>query len=132
MDWAYEDDECWDRTLRMTPIKSLTGLRSLRLRINHYMSAALYQSAKVCGNELGLYQIRQLQFVEKLATLSLTDVKVFVSDNHDILDAFDDGDPARRCDLAWTAEDRTEFAEGIRKIILDPKGADIYAQRQKA
>ncbi len=139
MDWFFEDDKSWNRALRMTLVKSLTGLRSLRLQINYSMNAALYQSAKARGNELGLYQMRQLRFVEKFAPPSLRDVEVFVSDFPGFVgDApgfdSDDPDPAPPVNLRplWTAEDRIEYAEGIRKILLDPKGADVYAQRQKA
>ena len=112
MDWVYEDDQSWNRALRVTLIKSLTGLRSLRLQINHSMDAALYRGAK----ELGLYPMRQLQFVENLATLSLMDVEGFVSDFPRFVDdppGFDSDDPAPSVNLCpqWTAEDRIEFAE---------------------
>lgn len=133
MDWVYEDDKYWNRVLRMTLIRSLIELRSLRLQINHSMKAEVYQCAKARGNELGLFQMRQLEFVDKLAILPLTDVEVFVSDFPQLVDypSSDEDEPPADTRASWTAEDRTDYAEGIRKILLDPKGADIYAQKQK-
>ena len=132
MDWVYEDDKCWNRVLRMTLVRSLIGLRSLRLQINHSMKAEVYQCAKARGDGLGLFQMRQLKFVEKLATLPLTDVEVFVSDFPHLVDYPSDEDEAPVDTRAsWTAEDRMDYAEGIRKTLVDPKGADVYAQNQK-
>lgn len=134
MDWVYEDDKCWNRVLRITLIRSLIGLRSLRLQINHSMKAKVYQWAKARGNELGLFQMRQLEFIDKIAILPLTDVEVFVSDFPQLVDYpsdEDESEPPADTSPSWTAEDRTDYAEGIRKILLDPKGADIYAQKQE-
>lgn len=132
MDWVYEDDKCWNRVLRMTLIRSLVGLRSLRLQINHSMKAEVYQCAKARGNELGLFQMRQLQFVDKLAILPLSDVEVFVSDFPQLVDySPDEDEPPADTSASWTMEDRGDYCEGIRKILLDPKGVDIYSQRQK-
>lgn len=132
MDWVYEDDKSWNRVLRMTLIRSLIGLRTLRLQINHSMKAEVYQFAKARGNELGLFQMRQLEFVDKLAILPLTNVEVFVSDFPQLVDySPDEDEPPADTRISWTAGDRLEYAEGIRKILLDPKGADIYAQKQK-
>ena len=135
MDWVYEDDKSWNRVLRMTLIRSLIGLRSLRLQINHSMKAEVYQCAKARGNELGLFQMRLLEFVDKLAILPLTDVEVFVSDFPQLVDYPSDEDEDEApvdTRASWTAEDRMDYAEGIRNILLGPKGADVYAQNQKA
>ncbi|CAD6571180.1 MAG: hypothetical protein ASARMPREDX12_004156 [Alectoria sarmentosa] len=121
MDWAWEEDKAWNRALGMTLIRSLTGLRSLRLQINHSMEAAFYQKAKARGNVLGLFQTGNLDFVHKMAILPLTEVDVFVGDRSQQLEM----------DTLWTAEDRMEYAEGIRKILLNSRGAEIYAQNQK-
>ena len=117
MDWVWGEDQPWNDALNMTLIRHLSGLRSLRLQINHSMSAALYQEAKARGNELGLFQTRHLGFVHKMAILPLTNVEVFVGDRCQPQDA----------NALWTAEDRMEYAEGIRKILLGPKGENIFA-----
>lgn len=121
MDWAWEEDKPWNRVLGVKLIRSLTGLRKLRLHINHPMEAAFYQKAKARGDILGLFQMRQLEFVDKLAILPLTDVEVFVGDRS----------PLEKVNGLWTAEDRIEYAEEIRKILLNPRGAEKYAQEQK-
>lgn len=132
MDWVYGDDKCWNRVLRITLIRSLIGLRSLRLQINHSMRAEVYRCAKARGSELGLFQMRQLGFVDKLAILPLTDVEVFVSDFSYLVDySSDEDEPSADTRASWTAEERIDYAEGIRNILLNPKGADIYAQNQK-
>ncbi|KAF6232490.1 hypothetical protein HO173_009370 [Letharia columbiana] len=80
MDWVWGEDKPWNHVLGMTLIRSLAGLRSLRLQINHSMYATLFQEAKARGNELGLFQTRRLDFVHKMAILPLTNVEVFVGD----------------------------------------------------
>ena len=105
----------------MTLVRSLTGLRSLRLQINHSMEAAFYQKAKARGNVLGLFQTGNLDFVHKMAILPLTEVDVFVGDRSQQLEV----------DTLWPAEDRMEYAKGIRKILLNSRGAEINAQNQK-
>lgn len=34
-------------------------------------------------------------------------------------------------DALWTVDDRIEYAEGIRGILLDPKGAQRFARKQE-
>ena len=116
MNWVWDEDESYNKVLGMTLIKALTGLRSLRLQINHSMEAVHYQQMRDSGDHL--FQTRYLAFVHKMAVLPLTNVEVFVGD---------------RCDwcILWTAEDRREYAEGIRKILLNPKGEEIYGQKQE-
>ena len=121
MDWVWGEDKPYNRVLGMTLIKSLTGLRSLRLQINHSMEAALYQQMKARGNELGLFQTRYLAFVHKMAVLPLINVEVFVGDRSQPVNV----------DALWTAEDRMEYAEGIRKLLADPRGAELYTQKQE-
>ena len=119
MDWVWDEDKPYNRVLGMKLIKSLTGLRSLRLQINHSMEAAHYQQMKAFGDDL--FQTRYLTFVHKMAVLPLTNVEVFVGDRSQ----------SWYVELLWTAADRMEYAEGIRKILLDPKGAEIWAQNQE-
>lgn len=122
LDWSW-GEYSWKRVLGITLIRSLTGLRSLRLQITHTTTAASYQEANARGNELGLFQIRQRDFVHRMAILPWTDVDVEV---------FPSNRPQWSHTVAlWTVEDRTEYAEGIRKILLDPKGAEIFAQKQR-
>ena len=120
MDWSWELDKPWNKAIGITLVRSLPGLRSLRLQISHSMTAASYREAKARGSELGLFQTQYLGFAHRMATLPLTDVEVFVGDRYH----------RQSFGLDWSTKDRLEYAEGIRDILLNPKGAEIYAQDQ--
>ncbi len=136
MDWVYEDEKGWNRILGAKRLRSLTGVRSLRLQINHSMTASLYQEAQTGGDELALFQPHRWELLLKMATLPLSDVEVFVSDFPVLISdyPFDDSDivePPRHLSGLWTAEDRMEYADEIRRIMLDPKSAEKHAQFQE-
>ena len=136
MDWVYGDEKGWNRIFGVKRLRSLTGIRSLRLQINHSMEAALYHEAKVGGDELAFFQPHQHEFVLKMATIPLTDVEVFVSDYPTLISDYpysdsDSDEPPRALGDLWTAEDRTEYADEIRRILLDPKSAEKHAQFQE-
>lgn len=80
IDWVWEEDDLFDRVLNSTFIKSLTGLKCLRLRINHSEETADYQEAKARDGP-SLVQTRHLEFVRKMAVLPLVGVEVFVGDH---------------------------------------------------
>ena len=66
--------------------------------------------------------IRHLTYVEglsKLSTLPLTEVELVVRNPR-----YGNGDES------WSKADRQDFAQGLRNILLDPKGAEIYARDQ--
>ena len=114
----------WSYVLDMKFIRSLVGLRSLRLQINHKMDAAGYQRIKALWDDSDwrtAIQMR-LRFVQRLKVLPLTEVEVFIGDYS--------------CERSndkfmFTVEDRTEYADAIRRILLDPKGAESYVQDRK-
>ena len=122
MDWVWGEDGPWNRALDMTLIKSLTGMRSLRLQINHSVEAGLRDQANyqaiAWGNELALFKSEHLELVHRMAILPLINVEVFVGDRS----------PPFNLDTLWTAEDRKEYADAIRRIILDPNGAAKYTK----
>ena len=135
MDWVYEDEKGWNRSLGVKRLRSMTGIRRLRLQINHSMEAALYQKAKTGGDELAYFQPHQWEFLLKMATMPLTDVEVFVSDFPVVISDYpfyDDDivEPPRDLSGLWTAEDRIEYADEIRRILLDPQSAEKHAQFQ--
>ena len=71
--------------------------------------------------KFGLFQTRHLKFVYKMAALLLVNVEVSVGDRSQPLDA----------DWLWTAEDRIEYAEGIRSIPLDSRGVGLFTQEKE-
>ena len=127
MNCVAKEEVAWSRVLGVGLIRSLVGLRSLRLQINHSMDAAGYQWSKAREDEFSLCKIIQVRlgFVQRMKVLPLTEVEVFV------------GDYSERCregwkgwteNAMWAAGDRTEYADVIRRILLDPKGAEKWAQ----
>ena len=131
MDWICEGDRGWNRVLGMPLISRLSGLRSLSLQINLSMEAAFYETAKARGNVLCLFQMRQFEIVNKLATVPLSDVEVFVTNFPKLPTSSDDSEEPRELEPPWSFEDRVECAEEIRKVLLNPKGAEQYAHQQK-
>ena len=115
------EEAAWSRVLGMKLIRSLVGLRSLRLQMNHITDVETYQWAKA----LGLEKMMQgrLVFVQKMKVLPLNEVEVFVGD--------DSLRWPRAGAVMWAAEDRAEFAEAIRRVLLDPDGAEKYVQDQE-
>ena len=106
----------WNTALNMPLVRSLCGLRHLRLHIEHEMNARSYEFAK--SNNL-LFTTTYCEGLQKVSILPLAKVEVVVRNpqfipEHDL----------------WTKVDREEFAEGLRKILLNPKGAQIYADDQ--
>ena len=94
MDWVWEEADLFNRVLNPTfiDIRSLTGLRFLRLKINHSLETAHNQEAKAREDGLGLVQTH-LEFVRKMAVLPLVSVEVFVGDHSQPLNV----------DALWTA-----------------------------
>ena len=106
----------WNTALNMPLVRSLYGLRRLRLRIEHEMDARTYEYAK--SHNL-LFTTSYCEGLQKVSTLPLTQVEIVARNplyipEHDL----------------WTKADREDFAEGLRKILLNPKGAQIYADDQ--
>lgn len=116
MEWDTSDGKEWNQALNMALVKSVTGLRRLRLRIDHKLDATRYEWIK--SNNL-LYTITCCEGLQKVSTLPLTEVEVVVKNPQFISE-----------DDLWTKVDREDFAEGLRKILLNPKGAEIYADDQ--
>ena len=115
------EEAAWSRVLGITLIRSLVGLRSLRLQMNHTMDTETYQWIKALG--LGKMMQMRLGFVQKMKVLPLSEVEVFVCD--------DSGGWPRKGEVMWAAEDRAEYADAIRRLLLDPKGVEKYAQDQE-
>lgn len=106
----------WNSFLNMSLVKSLCGLRQLALHITFGMSATSYERAK---SDHYLYPAIYCESVQRISTLALTEVDVFVENPE-----------YNSSDLLWTKSDRKEFAEHLRDILLNPKGAEVYAEDQ--
>ena len=116
MELDFDGYKEWNTALNMPLVRSLSGLRRLRLRIESEMNARDYESAR---NHNLLCSTIYCESLQKISTLPLTEVEIVVRNPAHILEH----DP-------WTKADREEFAESLRKILLNPKGAQIYADDQ--
>lgn len=116
MEWVSYGEREWNKALNIALVRSLSGLRRLRLHIEHKMDPKEYEKAKSYDR---LYATTFYEGLKKLSTLPLTEVEIVVRNPK-----FESED-----DL-WTKLDRQDFAEGLRKILLNPKGAQIYAEDQ--
>ena len=105
----------WNQALNMALVRSLSGLRRLRLHIEYEINLEVYEVVKKCD----LYATTFLEGLKKLSTLPLTEVEIDVKIS-----------PFVPEDNLWTKLDRQDFAEGFRKVLLNPKGAQIYEERQ--
>ena len=114
MNWAWGDDRLWKHAFSTTVIISLVGLRNLRLQINHSVEAGFYRRAKTRENKLALFEPKHLALMHRMAMFPLVDVEVFVGVHFQ-----------QQCnpDAYGMAGDRKEYAEAIRKVLLDPNGA---------
>ena len=127
---SIEAKGSWNSVLDISVIRSLTGLKSLRLQFDCAIDADTYDQVKTHGATLLMSQRLEVPWVDRLATLPLSEVEVFVSCLDDRVLWDQDG----RCRLAelndslWTVQDRAEYAEEIRQRLLNPKGAELYAQ----
>ncbi len=119
MDWVWGEERNWKHWLKITLIRSLTGLRSLRLQINHSVEDAFTHTGEPWVAEFGLFNRGQVKLIHRMAMLPLTDVKIYLGDRSQLQI------PA----TFWRAENQKACAEWIRKILLDPKGAETLAQK---
>ena len=76
-------------------------------------------SYEYCKSNNLLFTTAYCEGLHKVSTLPLTEVEIFIRNpkyipEHDL----------------WTKADREDFAEGLRKILLNPEGAQIYADDQ--
>ncbi len=116
MEFIFYGYKEWNTALNMPLVRSLSGLRRLRLRIEHEMDTKDYEYAKSHDR---LFTTTYCEGLQKVSTLPLTEVEI-VTRNPQYLPEHD----------LWTKADREEFAEGLREILLNPKGAQIYADDQ--
>ena len=100
----------------MPLLNSMIGLRTLRLNILYEMKEHLWQAVKD-------YFLESTSFTDglrKLSTLPLTDAEV----------AFRISEHTPEPGL-WQKVDRDACAQKLREILLNPEGAEVYAEQQR-
>ena len=115
----------WNHVMKMPLIKSLSGLR--RLRLQHWLQFCQNTTAAASfQNSVGLGDFRwfspsgvnSLAGLRRLSVLPFNDVEVgFLN----VLDG-------EESNGAWSFSDRKRVAEVFRKELLDPKGPENYAR----
>ena len=113
MDYTEGHKE-WNSALNFAVLRSLHGLLHLRLSVEYEYPMKRFT---------GPYRISYAEGLEKIATLPLTHVEVGVKYMSYIDDEDDD-------EMRWLKAERTEYAEGLRNLLLDPAGAEVYKQKQ--
>ena len=115
VEWAF--NYRWKRCLSIALMRSLSALRCLRLNIEYkLMFADNYESAK---SHNVLYITDCFTGLKRFSALPLTEVEIFVENPK--------YEPE---DHGWTKVDRQDFAEGLRKMLLNLEGAQIYADTE--
>ncbi|KAL8847952.1 MAG: hypothetical protein Q9221_007017 [Calogaya cf. arnoldii] len=119
MEWDCGLINEWNRNLSMTLVKSLIGLRTLRLNILYDMKQRLWKTTE----DYFLQHTSWTDGLRRLSTLPLTfaEVAFRVREWRE-----EDGDTSY-----WQKDDRAKCAKDLRKILLNPQGAEVYAENQR-
>ncbi|CAF9917826.1 hypothetical protein IMSHALPRED_003758 [Imshaugia aleurites] len=107
--WGMEEAKRWNRALNIAAIRSLQGLRQVRLRI-HYILTSEDENMKNCINVFNCPS--SFEDLKKLAILPLSSIEIAVKNLPDIA-------------VFRSKAERTEYAEGLHNLLLDPEGAEI-------
>ena len=117
MEWWLETHKEWNSALTMPLVRSLSGLRNLRLLIIHDLEADIYNAVK--GNFL--HSTSWCEGLRKISILPLTSAEVHVRS----------AGLSSETRTYWTESDMAEVADGLREILLNPKGAEVYAEARE-
>ncbi|KAL8977412.1 MAG: hypothetical protein Q9205_006779 [Flavoplaca limonia] len=126
MCWGWNNDLLWNGAWTMALVKSLTGLRTLRLQV-------LGNLEKECWDFNREHFVRLSRYTEglrKFSILPLQSVEIAIR-----VSCFMDGrlfglPPEKNPEDLWQKGDRKKCAEELRNLLLDPNGAGIYANHQ--
>lgn len=117
MEQVLDEEYQWNKSLNMALVRSLSTLRRLRLNMEHKLAFTSYKPAKTHNL---LYITTFFDGLNKLSTLPLTEVEIVV-----------ESPKYESEDRLWTKVDRQDFAERLREMLLNLKGAQIYAEDQQ-
>ncbi|KAL8754572.1 MAG: hypothetical protein Q9184_005072 [Pyrenodesmia sp. 2 TL-2023] len=124
MQWGYMGEWPWNRALNLALVKSCTGLRTLRLRITLDMKKELWDRFK----DGFVQQTDYAAGLRRLSILPLTSAEVVVRTSprrHNNL-------PLARWEKGlWLRSDMDQCADEIRRLLVDPTGAEVYAKHLK-
>ena len=114
---AFNEGCQWEKSLNIALVRSLSALRRLRLNIEYKSPFTSYDPDSAERNNL-LCITAKFDRLKKLSILPVTDAEIVVVC------------PKYELEDQTTKAVRKDCAEGFRKILLNPKGAQIYAEDQ--
>lgn len=118
MDYAFNRPDKWNNALQMSVVRSLSGLRSLRLQLVYNMDVSIWP---MFGTSYFLEGAGCSEGLQRLSTLPLTAVEAVIRA------------PQRRLQtMMWKKDHREETAEALRQMLLNPKGVEVYQAAQQA
>lgn len=118
IDWQYQPHvRDWNNSLNMASVRSLSGLRKLRLQIVYSLEARDCRSNHDLNDLLA--NTFYIEGLWRLSTLPLSNVEVAVrTSRFDVKEHWGD------------QHELEEVADGLKTILLNPKGAEMYAAAQ--
>ena len=119
MSWPHQECWGWNHALILRRIRTLTGLRNLRLGIQYSQTKENFARLG-SSNSWDMIRIKSAEGLCRLAVLPLTSVEVGIWDhrhNH------------RQPYLMWDERQKRAFADALRNVLLDPNGEESWAKR---
>ena len=126
MDWTFDENSDWHSAAGQ-PARCLSGLRELWLSINHFPTTEFGEAYR----QLSLRQVLATKHftitLMGLAMLPLNRVEVVFS-SQDLCEYT--GSPSRPSwgRPAWDKQEREDYAQILRAMLLSPKGADLLRE----
>lgn len=117
MEWERGEERYWNKALSMALVKSLIGLRTLRLNILYDMKQRLWHAS----DDNFLHYTSWTDGLRRLSTLPLISAEV----------AFRIREWRSKDPSYWQKGDRDECAQDLKKMLLNPQGAEVYAEHQR-
>ncbi|KAL8760569.1 MAG: hypothetical protein Q9184_003251 [Pyrenodesmia sp. 2 TL-2023] len=131
MDWCSIGRWPWNSALNMALVKSCTGLRTLRLHITLNVEKELWDRVK----DEFVQQTEYTAGLRRLSILPLTSAEVVVrtsprySEDLVLACRHYPHPLAPEREGLWLRSDMDQCAEQIRQLLVDPKGAEVYAKQ---
>lgn len=124
MDWDMAEHRDWNSVLNIAVVRSLQGLRQLRLQIDYALESKGFEYQKSTFSNSSPYCLTHVICLKKVAILLLTHVEIVVKTS-----AYAESND--RYEKLWSKAERAEYAECLRTLLLDPKLKSTHKTRWK-
>lgn len=126
MCWSSANVMPWNSALSMALVKSFTGLQTLRLQILCNLEKDRWDHNKDHFVRLSTYT----EGIRRLSILPLQSTEIVVRSAVPTRLEFFGLHRVANPDGLWQKGDWKRCAEDLKALLLDPKGADVYADNQ--